>query len=170
MLRSTIFAISAMAALAACNSNTPTAIGPDGKPLPDRYIIGAGQTSKVQNNMLDSVNSLRQSSGLMPVQMDSSLTAAAKAHSVDISIQNRAWHFGSDGSSPIDRIRSAGYSGHLIGENISETYEDESTTLNAWMEQPSTRSVIMSPAATRMGFAWEQTKSGKLWWTLIMAN
>ncbi len=169
MLRSVIFAISAMAALAACEPKT-SAVGPDGKPLPKAYKIRAGDTAKVQNRMLESVNSLRQAAGLTPVQLDSQLNSAAKAHSVDISIQNRAWHFGSDGSSPIDRVRRAGYAGHLIGETISETYETELETLNAWMEDSSTRSVIMSSAATRMGFAWEQTKSGKLWWTLIMAN
>ena len=48
--------------------------------------------------------------------------------------QNRPWHFGSDGSSPLDRVKRAGYPGMMLGENISETYETELETLSAWMQ------------------------------------
>ena len=85
-----------------------------------------------------------------------------------MSIQNRPWHFGSDGSSPIDRVRRVGYSGRLIGEAISETYESELETLKAWMQQPNIRDVILDPSAREMGFDWYQENSGKLWWTLVM--
>ena len=43
--------------------------------------------------------------------------------------QNRPWHFGSDGSSPLERIKRAGYTGKLLGENISESFETELQTL-----------------------------------------
>ncbi len=56
-------------------------------------------------------------------------------------VQNRPWHFGSDGSSPIDRVQRTGYAGKLVDENISETYETELQTLAAWMNEPDTRAV-----------------------------
>ena len=84
--------------------------------------------------------------------------------------QNRPWHFGSDGSSPSDRISRVGYAGRLVGETISETYESELETLAAWMDQPDTRRVIMSPDARNMGFAWHQESGGKIWWTLVMGG
>ena len=37
-----------------------------------------------------------------------------------MSAQNRPWHFGSDGSSPLVRVQRAGYRGKLLGELISE--------------------------------------------------
>ncbi len=117
--------------------------------------------------MLDSVNALRSASGQAPLVLDPSLNAAAATHSRDMSIQNRPWHFGSDGSSPIDRVQRVGYSGELVGENISETYESELETLGAWMEQPGTRRVILSPNATDLGFSWFQESNGKIWWTLV---
>ncbi len=120
--------------------------------------------------MLDSVNSLRQAAGHAPVQLNARLNAAAATHSRDMSIQNRPWHFGSDGSSPIDRIRRVGYEGALVGETISETYETELETLAAWMDDPSTRSVILSPDARDMGFSWLQEENGKIWWTLMMGR
>ena len=120
--------------------------------------------------MLDSVNSLRQASGHPSVQLHSKLNAAAATHSRDMSVQNRPWHFGSDGSSPIDRVRRVGYEGNLVGENISETYETELETLAAWMEDPATRQVILAPDAQNMGFSWLQENNGKIWWTLVMGN
>lgn len=165
MLRfSLIFA--ALLALTACSTPEPR-FGPDGKPLPQVYRIGSGDTAEIQFRMLDGVNALREARGAAPVRLNSELTAAAKTHARDMSVQNRPWHFGSDGSSPLDRVRRVGYSGRLIGENISETFETELETLAAWMEVPETREVILDPRARDMGFAWFQEPSGKIWWTLV---
>jgi len=120
--------------------------------------------------MLDSVNSLRSASGAGPVQLNAELTAAAATHSLDMSKQNRAWHFGSDGSSPIDRVLRAGYPGAMLGETISETYETELETLGAWMADPGTRDVLLDQSAVSLGFSWYQEKNGKIWWTLIMGG
>lgn len=157
--------------LAACAAPpSPPQMGADGKPLPRVYRIGPGQTSEIQFRVLDSINTLRQAAGQPPVTLDSQLTAAAATHARDMSKQNRPWHFGSDGSSPLDRVRRVGYPGELVGETISETYETELETLAAWMEDPGTRRVILSSEARRMGFSWEQERNGKIWWTLVMGS
>lgn len=169
MMRIVGLLFSVVMAVSACTAPAPQ-MGSDGKPLPQVYRIRAGDTAEIEYNMLDSVNSLRQAAGQAPVALDAKLNAAAATHSRDMSIQNRPWHFGSDGSSPIDRVRRAGFSGHLVGENISETYETELETLAAWMDQEDTRRVILSPKARKMGFAWLQEDNGKLWWTLVMGG
>ncbi len=157
-------------ALAACtDSYSTTAIGTDGNPLPKVYKI-RGNPQKLQFRMLDSVNALRQASGLQAVQLNSQLNAAAATHAKDMSRQNRPWHFGSDGSSPIDRAARAGYGGVFLGEAISETYETETETLAAWMQEPGPRAVILDAKATQMGFAWHQENGGKIWWTLEMGT
>lgn len=161
--------VSLALALAACAPTVPT-LGADGKPLPKVYRIGMGDKARIQYRMLDSVNALRRAAGAAEVELDPNLTAAAATHARDMSVQNRPWHFGSDGSSPIDRVRRAGYDGTLLGENISETYETELETLAAWMEQPDTRRVIVAPEARKMGFSWYQENNGKIWWTLVMGG
>ena len=103
----------------------------------------------------------------MPLALNAQLNAAALTHSRDMSVQNRPWHFGSDGSSPLLRVQRVGYPGKLLGELISETYEDETATLATWMGQADTRDVILNPEANAMGFAWYQEESGKIWWTLL---
>jgi uncharacterized protein YkwD len=141
-------------------------MGPDGKPLPQVYKIGPGDTGRLQLRMSDSVNALRQARGLPPLQLNANLNAAAATHARDMSVQNRPWHFGSDGSSPIQRAQRAGYAGTLLGELISETYETELETLAAWMEAPDTRAILLEPAAREMGFAFFQESNGKIWWTM----
>ena len=158
-------------ALAACGTQrTPRPLGADGRPLPSRYDIGPGDTATIQFRALDSINALRQAAGAPAMQFSAELNAAAATHARDMSVQNRPWHFGSDGSSPIDRARRAGYTGTVLGENISETYETEIETLTAWMAQENTRDVITDPAARDLGFAWFQEENGKIWWTLITGD
>jgi uncharacterized protein YkwD len=127
----------------------------------------AGDIGEIQFTALDSVNTLRGARGLQPLELNAQLNAAAATHSRDMAVQNRPWHFGSDGSSPIDRARRVGYTGKLLGELISETYQSELETLSDWMENPETRRVIMDPAASEMGFAFFQEPSGKIWWTMV---
>ena len=156
-------------ALSACQPATPR-IGADGLPVPAAYKITQRDAGKIPFRMLDSVNALRSAASLGPVELDSQLTAAAATHSRDMQVQNRPWHFGSDGSSPVDRVNRAGYPGTLVGEVISETYESELETLGAWMGQPDTRRIIMSPDARKMGISWFQERNGKIWWTMVLGS
>ena len=142
----------------------------DGKPVPKIYDMGAQTTAQIQFRMLDAVNVLRSSRSLPSLQLNSKLNAAAATHSRDMSIQNRPWHFGSDGSSPLDRARRLNYSGKFRGEVISETFENELDTLSAWMENKNTRAVILDPNAVDLGFSWYQEPSGKIWWTLVLGG
>jgi len=155
--------------LAACQPTEP-ALGPDGKPLPQVYKITSKEAEIIPVRVQESMNSLRAVRGTAPVALNPQLNAAAQAHAQDMAQQNRAWHWGSDGSSMLDRGRRAGYPGHVIGENISETYETEIETLSAWMSVVDTRDVILNPAATQMGFGWYQEPSGKIWWTMVTGN
>ncbi len=170
MTRFLILIFAALVTLSACTAPPETRLGPDGRPLPKLYKITPRDTGPIQFRMLDSVNSLRAAAGAGPVQLDAKLNAAAATHSRDMATQNRPWHFGSDGSSPLDRVARTGYTGLMLGENISETYETELETLSAWMSQEDTRNVILDPRATNLGFSWFQEQTGKIWWTMIVGG
>ncbi|WP_209426265.1 CAP domain-containing protein [Pararhodobacter sp. SW119] len=157
----------ALAALAACAPTTGgMRLGPDGRPVPTVYRIGAGDGPRVQARMRDGINAARARRGLRPVQLNDRLSSAAAAHARDMSRQGRPWHFGSDGSSPIDRANRAGYGGRFLGELISETFETELETLTAWLEARETRGLLLDPQMNEIGFAWYQETNGKLWWAL----
>jgi uncharacterized protein YkwD len=167
MNRRLVLTLGAMATLAACTPASDLRVGADGQPLPQVYKIKPGQENEISFRLLDSVNSLRRAQGAPQLVFNAPLNAAAATHSRDMSVQNRPWHFGSDGSSPLLRVQRAGYGGRLLGELISETFETELVTLAAWMRQPDTRAIILDPAARDLGFAWYQEPSGKIWWTLL---
>ncbi len=176
MLRAVAMLVSAIFLLSACETgqvivpDNPHGTRADGTPLPRIYRISKEDKPKVLFRMLDSVNALRQAAGTGPVKLDASLNSAAATHSRDMALQNRPWHFGSDGSSPMERVWRAGYRQTVLGEIISETFETELETLVAWMNREDTRNVIVDPQAEHLGFSWHQQPGGKLWWTLLMGG
>ncbi|MBK4216931.1 CAP domain-containing protein [Paracoccus caeni] len=170
MLNFKVIATLSLVGLTACAPRGVPQLTPDGQPLPVSHAIDARESEVIPQRVLQQINTLRGNVGSSQLMLNPQLSAAAMAHSRDMSAQNRAWHWGSDGSSPLDRARRQGYMGHIIGENISETYENDIQTLNAWMTMRDTRDIIMDPAATSLGLAWYQEPSGKLWWTLLTGS
>lgn len=169
MNRRTLVLLGPALILAGCVSGGSSEVqyGPDGKPLPRVYRITPAIAQQIPFRFLDSVNSLRAAKGVQPLVYNAQLNAAAETHSRDMSVQNRPWHFGSDGSSPLSRVQRVGYQGRLMGELISETYQTELETLAVWMEAPDQRAVLLDPAARELGFAWFQESAGKIWWTMV---
>ncbi len=166
--RHVLFCLASASTLAACGGRrppTPT-LGPDGKPLPRLYRISENDARRIPFRVLDAVNALRRGAGAAPLTLNAELTAAAATHARDMAVQNRPWHFGSDGSSPIERAARAGYQGRLLGETLSETFESELETVAAWMQDPGSRNVIIDPEARDMGFGFYQEPEGKIWWVL----
>jgi uncharacterized protein YkwD len=151
-------------AVSACAPQGPTVTGSG------VYQIRASDEADVQYRMLDSVNALRAGVGAPPLALDPRLTAAAKTHAQDMSRQRRAWPFGSDGSSPYDRIARSGYQGTLATELYAQTFETELDTLAAWVDDGAWGDEILDPAVTDMGFAWQQDPSGLLWWVIVLGD
>lgn len=171
-----ILALAAALMLAGCGLQLPIGgqpapqVGPDGQPIPVAYRITPREEAEIPARVVGQVNMLRANSGLSPLTLSPQLAAAAMAHSRDMSAQNRAWHFGSDGSSPLDRVQRQGYTGSLLGEDISETYENDIATLGAWMQTRDTRDILMDPGARELGLGWFQEPTNKIWWTVLVGG
>lgn len=174
MNRFSLAVAAALVALSGCGfqpiGQQQPQIGPDGQPIPVAYRISARDNAEIPDRILTQVNLLRSQSGQAPLVLSPALGTAAMSHSRDMSAQNRAWHFGSDGSSPLDRVQRSGYVGRLIGENISETYENEISALGGWMQTRDTRDVLMDPNAREIGMGWFQEPSNKIWWTVLVGG
>lgn len=143
-------------------------------PVPEQVngvnMIRASQTNEIQTSHVDALNAFRTSRGQQPVQLNAQLTAAARTHARDMSVQERAWHFGSDGSSPRDRAERAGFTGSILGENISESFDDEIAVFQSWVNDPVTSRVMLSPGADSVGLGWYQEPTGKLWWVQLIGQ
>ena len=168
MIRALFVAFIAVFVVSACTP--PEKPINDGGFHPTIFRIPKNATGKIQFRQLDTVNEIRTASGLPPLQLSAQLNAAAKTHSIDMAKQQRPWHFGSDGSSPLDRVARTGYPGQMLGENISETYENDTETLQVWMNDPDARATILDPNARFFGLSWFQEKNGKIWWTQLTGS
>lgn len=167
MVRIFLALSAALMILASCTGGQNGGRPGDGNSV---FRIKSGDEAKIQFRFLDAVNAVRASKNLAPVELSAELIAAGKAHSFDMSRQNRPWHFGSDGSSPIERAARVGYTGKVLGENISETFEDDLATLKAWLADSTTRDVLLDPDARQLGLSWFQQESGKIWWTAVLGT
>lgn len=167
MMKRSALALVGALLLGACAVAPAPELGPDGQPIPVAYTITSREAAQIGPRVHAQVNQLRAQSGMAPVELDPALNNAALVHARDMAAQNRAWHFGTDGSSPADRARNAGYTGFLVGEAISESYENDMATLNAWMQTRDTRDIIMDPTARSLGISWYQEPSRKIWWVLL---
>ena len=162
-LAATLFV--ALLALAGCE-----APGTTSNPNADAGIISAFQAGPIRLRHVDAINALRSERGLQPLQMSAQLIAAAETHARDIANQQRAWDFGSDGSSPQTRAERAGYVGVVRGENVAETFKGDLFVLQTWLQGGPSRQVILDPQATHIGLGWYQESNGKLWWVQVIGQ
>ena len=132
--------------------------------------ISSYDSAKIRLRHLDIVNALRQESGLKTLTYASELNASADTHAIDISNQKRAWNFGSDSSSPQERAEVSSFSGIVIGENVSETFEGEFEVLQVWLRNSLSSEVIMDKDANQIGMGWHQDENGTIWWVQVLGQ
>ena len=160
MLRPFLAVLVALFALAACGS------GDGGGGL----RLSEGDRDAIELRHLDAVNAVRAENGLAPVQLSAELNAAAETHARDMAAQSRAWHFGSDLTSPRERAFRAGYRGEIVGENLSEGSDSDLTVLKSWLDFADTREIILDPSARGLGIGWYQEPTGKIWWVELLGQ
>lgn len=160
MIRHCFAALAILLALASCSST-------EGGGTPR---ISAADADEILTRQLDAVNAVRQGEGLAPLRYSAELNAAAETHARDMAVQGRAWHFGSDLTSPRERAFRAGYQAELGGENIAEGTDSDLAVLRSWLDFSDTREVIMDPEGRGFGFAWYQEESGKIWWVQLIGH
>ena len=132
--------------------------------------ISSFETSALKSRHIEMVNALRLENGRSQLKYSASLSAASKTHAFDIARQQRAWNYGSDASSAIDRARIAGFKGLVLGENVSETFEGEYDVLDVWFKSKIGREIILNPKATDLGLSWYQDNTGKVWWVQMIGK
>lgn len=134
------------------------------------YPVTTANAENVRKRAVETLNARRAAAGLSPVEIAPVLNNSADRHSASMSAQGRAWAFGANGDTPLQRAREAGFQGTVLGEVISETYENEVQAIDFWLADPAQRAILMNPAARYIGLGIHQEESMKLWWTLTVAS
>jgi uncharacterized protein YkwD len=163
MLRAFLIALLGLGLLGGCAG--PQQTQPGAVPR-----LGPADAAPIRLRHLEAVNAVRIQQSLAPMQLSAELNAAADTHARDIAVQNRAWHFGSDLTSPRERAFRAGYRGEIIGENLAEGADMDLVVLDSWLGFEDTRRTIMAPQARGLGLGWHQEPSGKLWWVQLVGD
>ena len=100
--------------------------------------------------MLQMVNGERAKKGLQPLQADTALAMAARAHSQDMFARGYFSHYTPEGKSPAGRLHDDDIDFLTVGENLALA-----TTLriahDGLMHSPGHRANILNPAFTKIG-------------------
>lgn len=166
MVRFGAILFSALITLSACTETSTGIFGGNAA----SGNISSFNSGTIRLRHLDSVNALRAERGAAPLQLSAQLTAAAETHARDMSVQQRAWNFGSDGTSPQDRATRSGFNGVVRGENVAETFKDEFLVLQTWLNEGPSRASILDPLSTHLGYGWFQESNGKVWWVQVLGQ
>lgn len=118
-----------------------------------RTPMGGDQGAAV----LGQINATRAANGCGPVAANPQLTASAARQADDMLAHGVQGHFGSDGSTPAQRIKDAGYAYANIGEIVFWSTGPGGGTAAAavtwWMNSPRHRAIITDCGFTDAGFS-----------------
>lgn len=119
-----------------------------------------------------SINAYRRQKGLGPLEISAELTNAAKSHSRDLAKWDRISHYGSDGSTPWDRVKQAGFRAQLAAENVGTGQATFDEVLTGWKNSDGHNKNLLLPDATHMGLALVNRPSTefKTFWTLVIGR
>lgn len=103
--------------------------------------------------VLDLVNRRRGEARLPRLRVDPRLVEAARKHAQDMAQGGPFGHVGSDGTSPADRVRQAGYVFLTAGENVAAGMSSPDEAVKDWMGSPEHRVNILG-GYTQTGIAY----------------
>jgi uncharacterized protein YkwD len=78
-------------------------------------------------------------------------------------------HDGSNGSTPWDRSKAAGYD-NAIGENVAMGYRDAASVMDGWMNSPGHRANILNCSAKAIGVGLAKASDGSPYWTQLFGS
>ena len=104
------------------------------------------------------VNNARTSEGLPALSVNPQLTAAAKAHAIDMLCNNYLSHLGLDNSTPESRVVRQGFKASLVLEDLyalSPAYGgNPQSAFNWWMGDPASKADLLNANTTVFGIAY----------------
>jgi uncharacterized protein YkwD len=123
-----------------------------------------------EEQVLSLVNQERAAAGCGALRVNDALTTAARSHSRDQAETNTMSHTGSDGSSPSERARRAGYNGSGVGENVAFGYATPAAVMEGWMNSPGHRQNILNCGYRVIGIGVAAADNGRLYWTQMFGT
>jgi uncharacterized protein YkwD len=147
---------------AAPDLTTPTATGSPGATATAAATPALIGNPAFEDQVLTLVNAERKKAKCDPVHMDERLRGAARGHSVDMVANNFVDQRGSDGSSPADRMRKAGYPLGL-SESVARGPKKPQDVVKDWMHSRGDRDTLVNCGAKAIGVGLAYRGRTPLW-------
>jgi uncharacterized protein YkwD len=128
-----------------------------------------------ETTLIGLINQERIDRGLGGLATKGALTAAARAHSLDMACEDFLSHTGSDGSNPADRVAAQGYGFQAVGENIyagGGSYNSPQSAFEAWMDSAGHRANMLSSnySSIGIGYKYNQDSTYGAYVTAVFTN
>jgi uncharacterized protein YkwD len=111
--------------------------------------------------LLRDLNQARAASGLGPLSLEPRLCALAREHAIDMVEHRFFGHASSDGASPFQRMRRAGYQYRAAGENLALDVDEPSAHALLWGSNEH-RANMLEPQFGHVGIAAVATSNGEI--------
>jgi uncharacterized protein YkwD len=141
---------------------------------PATMVAGAADLSAAtaESSLVAMINADRAAVGLLPLRLDSRLSAVAHERSASMAGSGQLSHVQLDGQTVVDLVRAAGIAWYSLGETIGwNNYPglgDSTSVVNrGWMTSPEHVAIIRSTAFNYFGVGLSTTASGDRYWTAI---
>jgi len=115
-------------------------------------VLGFASDIKVET-IVANTNLNRNKEGLNSLQLNSTLSEAARQKANDMFSENYWAHFSPKGKSPWEFFRSVGYNYLYAGENLARDFSNSDAVVQAWMNSPSHKDNIMNAKYRDIGVA-----------------
>ena len=143
-----------------------------------RLQVSAAPTGKVSAayEVVQRTNAFRATKGLPALAVNTQLTQAAQAYARSLAIDDNWSHTGKDGSSPWDRIKTAGYDFSQAAENLAAGHTTPEGAIAGWINSPGHRANLLAYQVQEIGVGYFVLKpdSGRFtfgsYWSQSMAT
>jgi uncharacterized protein YkwD len=116
-----------------------------------RETAGLADLERVRGEMLQRVNALRQQAGRAPLTADARLDLAAQRHAEDMLARSYYAHDSPEGTTPHQRVRTAGFAASVVAENIAARHVSVERAMSGWTSSDSHRRNCLDPRFTSLG-------------------
>ena len=147
-----------------------------GSPSASAFAAPAPKPSKIvlsvqMQRIVDLVNIRRREAGLRPLSVHPVLMSCAQQYSDVQAAQATINHTGPDGSTPGQRLAACGYRSKHFGENLAAGFVSADEVVEAWMNSPGHKRVILHAKVTEigLGYAHRDNDPGQYYDYYVMA-
>jgi uncharacterized protein YkwD len=136
-------------------------------PTSSPATVPATTPASIESDLVEALNEARTEAGLAPLKLDERLLSLARQHSASMARRGQLVHESETGAPYQQRLVDAGVSSVVSGENIGRSTAAFSRLIhNSFMDSPSHRANMLSPAFDHVGIGVALAKGGTYFVTM----